>query len=264
MRTKLPLLLFAGVLALVAGCASSVPARHPHGVLCLTFDDPNWERWVAALPLFERYGAHASFFPNGPLNARALACLKRLHDSGHTVGPHTLHHADAPQYFERHGGEAYWQKEVKPQMEAFASVGIVPTAMAYPNNRRTDETDAFLATKGFRHFRGGNRARPYDAKHEKRAELRPLAEIDDVYFPAAEIHSRALLRGTGIGEAYNTDIDDICAGIRRAAKNGEAIVFYSHNITADAGTINMKTAWLERMLATARDAGMDILGFDDL
>lgn len=254
-----------GALALVAGCASSAPKRHPHGVLCLTFDDRNWDRWVAAMPLFEKYGAHASFFPNGSLDATALASLRRLADAGHTVGPHTQNHADAPQYFERHGGEAYWQKELKPQMDAFAKVGIHPRSMAYPNNRRTDETDAFLATKGFRRFRAGYPGvRPYDPKHLKTAGLRPLVEVDEVFLPVDRLADTAWMRGVGVGEAYNTDIDDICAGIRRAAKNGEAIVFFSHNIAADAGSINMKTAWLERMLATARDAGMDILGFDDL
>ncbi len=265
MRTKLPLLLLAGALALVAGCASSVPARHPHGVMCLTFDDRNWDRWVTAMPLFAKYGAHASFFPNGPLDASALACLKRLHDGGHTVGPHTLYHADAPEFFAKHGAEKYWELQLKPQMDAFAKAGIHPRSMAYPNNKRTDETDAFLKTKGFCRFRAGYPGvRPYDPKRLKTAGLRPLAEVDEVFLPAERLADTAWMRGVGIGESYNTDIDDICAGIRRAAKNGEAIVFFSHDISPDAKSINRKTAWLERMLATARAAGMDILGFDDL
>ena len=256
-------ILFA-LVAAVASWSSAFAAgqARTNGVMCLTFDDPNWERWVKVIPLFEKYGAHASFFPNGNLDARALECLKALHDKGHTVGPHTKSHADAPAYFEKHGAEAYWLEQVKPQMDAFASVGIVPTSMAYPNNCRTDETDDFLAKKGFRHFRCGNPARPFDKDHVKRASLKPLAEIDDAFTKRSELGR--LCRGVGIGEAYNTDIDDICAGIRRAAERGEAIVFYSHNIVPDAKTINMKTAWLEKMLETAKAGGMDILGFDDL
>ena len=252
--------LFAAIAAFASAVAAE-PAR-TNGVLCLTFDDPNWERWVKAIPLFEKYGAHASFFPNGTLGARALECLKMLHDRGHTVGPHTKRHADAPPYFEKHGGEAYWLNEVKPQMDEFASVGIVPRSMAYPNNRRTDETDEFLAKKGFRHFRSGCPARPFDKDGTKRAGLKPLAEIDYAFVKRSDLGR--LHRGVGIGEVYNTEIDDICAGIRRAAKRGEAVVFYSHDISPDAKGINMKTSWLERMLETAKSEGMDILGLDDL
>lgn len=262
---RIVLSLFAAIAAAAyAFAAEPAGGARTNGVLCLTFDDRNWERWVAAMPLFEKYGAHASFFPHGHLDARALECLAALHGKGHTVGPHTLRHADAPAYFAERGAEAYWNEQVKPQMDAFAKVGIVPASMAYPNNLRTDETDEFLAKKGFRHFRAGNRVRPYDKEHAKLATLKPLAEADEAYMKREALRGTRLLRGVGIGEAYNTDIDDICAGIRRAAERGEAIVFYSHDITPDAATINMKTAWLEKMLATAKDAGMDILGFDDL
>lgn len=248
---------------LAAGGVSAV--SHSNGTLCLTFDDPNWPRWEAALPLFAKYGAHASFFPNGPLNDSALASLRRIADAGHTVGPHTLKHADAPRFFERHGAEQYWERQLKPQMDAFASVGIHPKSMAYPNNRRTDKTDAFLKRKGFRRLRAGYPGvRPFDPKHEKRAELKPLAEVDEVFLPADKVESTVWMRGVGIGEAYNTDMADVLAALDRAAKRNETIVFFSHNIAPGAKSINMKTEWLEKILDHAHSLGMRIAGFDEL
>ena len=250
------------LLLAATGCAVVPPGR---GTLCLTFDDRNWPRWEAALPLFAKHGAHASFFPNGKLDDAALASLRKIAEAGHTVGPHTEGHADAPQYFEKHGAEKYWERQVKPQMEAFAKVGLHPKSMAYPNNRRTDETDAFLKTKGFRRFRAGfPGVRPYDPNGEKKKTLRPLAEVDEVFLPAERVASTAWMRGVGIGESYNTDIDDILAALDRAASRNELIVFFSHNIEPGAKSINMKTEWLERILAHAHALGMRIAGFDEL
>ena len=257
----------ATALAALLALAGCVGGARPcgRGTLCLTFDDANWPRWEAALPIFAKHGAHASFFPNGKLDDAALASLRRIADAGHTVGPHTQGHADAPPFFERHGAEKYWELQVKPQMDALAKVGIRPRSMAYPNNRRTDETDAFLKTKGFRRFRAGYPGvRPYDPKHLKKAELKPLAEIDEVFLPADRVASTAWMRGVGIGEAYNTDIDDVLAALDRAAARNETIVFFSHNIAPDAKSISMKTEWLERILAHAQALGMRIAGFDEL
>ena len=159
----------------------------------------------------------------------------------------------------------YWERQVKPQMDAFAKVGIYPKSMAYPNNRRTDETDAFLKTKGFRRFRAGcPGVRPYDPKGEKKESLRPLAEVDEVFLPVDQVGSTAWMRGVGIGESYNTDMNDILAALDRAAARNELIVFFSHNIAPNAKSINMKTEWLERILATAKECGVAVVGFDEI
>ena len=242
----------------MAECALSKP-QPQHGILCLTFDDPNWARWEQNLPLFREYGARASFFPSGPLDDEALAALKRIHDEGHCVGPHTVHHADAPQYFAAKGAESYWTEEVKPQMDAFAKVGIVPKAMAYPNNRHTPETDAFLAAKGgFRRFRAGapkswgpNR---FGKKH---------AEANDAFLPAADFGKMTAAPAIGVGEYYKTDIDDLLTALDRAAARNEMIAFYSHDISPEAHGVNMKTEWLRRILARARELKMEFRTLED-
>ena len=124
------------------------------GILCLTFDDSYWENWERSLPVFEKYGAKATFFPSGKLNAKALTCLKKLDAAGHTIGCHSCSHCDAPVFFKDVSGTMYIRREIEPQKKALASVGINPEFFAYPNNRRDEDTDALLAYH-FKRFRAG-------------------------------------------------------------------------------------------------------------
>lgn len=236
--------------------------RHRRGVLLLTFDDRNYDRWVENLPLFAKYGAHASFFPNGALDDHALGQLAKLKAAGHTVGIHTLHHGDAKSAFQSGKGAEYYENSVKPQLDMYSKIGHTVRSMAYPNNRRCEESDRYLGAKaGIRRFRAGHVVRYDPGKKYPKADL---LHTDEVFFPAAELADRAVLEGIGIGEAYRTDIDELVKCVRRAAERDEVLVTFSHDIRPDAGSINMKTPWLERLLATARELDMDVLGFDEL
>ena len=250
------------VLGVAAGCIGMRDQGGGRGALLLTFDDPNYDRWVEAMPLFAKYGAHATFFPSGHLDDRALGQLAKLKAAGHTVGIHAEHHKDAPPGFKKLGGDLYVKQEVEPQIAAYAKIGHRPLSMAYPNNARTPETDAVISERaGIRRFRAGHVVK-YDPK---RIYQKPdLVNTDEVFFPAAELPRRSVLKGIGIGESYRTDIDEILACIRRAAARDEALVTYSHDIRPDAKTISMKTEWLERILETAHDCGMRIIGFDEI
>ena len=235
--------------------AASVPTN---GVLLLTFDDPNVPNWVNAIPLFAKYDARASFFPCGELDDASLRGLAQLKAAGHTVGIHTLHHRNARDI----DGATYLKEEVQPQLDAYASIRHVVRAMAYPNNRHTPEMDDYLmAHTAIRHFRTGHVVR-YDpqAKYEKP----DLVATDEVFFSVKDLPRRRVLPGIGIGEAYRTDIKEILACIRRAARRNEVLVTFSHDIAPNAPSIHMKTEWLEKILATAREEGLQILGFDDL
>lgn len=246
---------------LLVACAVASPPTG-RGVLMLTFDDANYDRWVEVMPLFAKYGAHASFFPNGPLDAHALMQLKKLKDAGHTVGVHTLHHADAVAAVEKGQDVDYVANEVKPQLAAYAEIGHTVRAMAYPNNRRNDATDALLAEScGIRRFRAGHVVR-YDPQGKY---PRPdLVYSEEAFFPAAELSRKTVFAGIGLGEAYRTDIDEIIACVKRVAKRNEVLVTFSHDIRLNAKTINMKTEWLERILSEAHACGLRIIGFDEV
>jgi len=222
------------------------------GILCLTFDDRNWERWEATMPLFAKYKVHASFFPNGPLDAKALASLKKLHDAGHAVGPHTVHHADADKFVSEHGFEAFWEQEVKPQVDAYATVGITPKVMAYANNRHTPQVDEFLKKKGFVRFRCGAEGTDWGPNRFGKKH----AKAESAFLPAADFPRMTLAKGIGVGEYYKTDIDDLLTAIDRIAEKDECLVIYSHDIRPDAKGLNMKTEWLEKILARAAAKGV--------
>ena len=220
---------------------------HPaKGKLLLTFDDRHWDQWLAAQPLFAKYGAHVTFFPYGDLDASALAALRRLQDAGHTIGIHTRHHGNAAPFFAKAGGEAYWTDEVLPQKRMLESAGIRAETFAYPCSDRNDETDRFLLAKGLVRLRSG-----------KGGDL-------NVAFPAKELATRRMVEGLGVGAHYKTDIDKVCVLVRRLAREDLALVIYSHDIAQEPSKIGMRTEWLERILATAEENGVPVRGFGEI
>ena len=225
------------------------------GVLCLTFDDRNLQYWLAALPIFRKYGAKASFFITGKIDEEALKVIAALKADGHTVGLHTMNHADAPVYFEKNGAQAYLDNEVLPQYNACAAAGYKVKAFAYPNNRRNEDTDRVLSAY-FTHFRAGlGVARP---------EGISLADFEPLYKPVAELSGRTVMGGAGIGTYYNTVLEDNLAVLRKAHDAEQVVVFFSHDISATPSRIGTSNAVLEAMLKTANELGMAIVGFDEL
>ncbi len=240
------------------------PDDSPRGVLVLSFDDRNFVDWLAAMPLFAKYGAHATFFVSGPIDDEAVRTMKSLSEAGHSVGLHGLAHANADEALAAKGAELYWKDEIEPQLSR-CRVSYVPvTSFAYPNCRRTDEADDLFRARGFAHVRGGLKGvSPYDPKGVLQDGLAPIHTVDRAFFPSAELPSRFRLDTAIAGEAYHTDIGDILACIRRCAVRNETFVLTSHGIHPDAKGISMKTEWLERILATAAECGVAVVGFDE-
>ncbi len=234
------------------------------GVLLLSFDDRNFDGWIKALPIFKKYGARATFFISGEFSKETIAACKRLMADGHSIGLHGRTHANVPEYVAKHGAQAYFKNEIdKPKRQTHAA--LIPTDdFAYPNCRRTDETDKLLLQR-FDRLRGGlGKIRPYDPKGLKRDRLKPLVTDDRVFFPVKELASRRVLNSLLIGEFYNTDIDDVLACVKRAGERKEVLVLASHKIEPGATRINMKSEWLEKILATAKESGVKALGFRDI
>ena len=241
------------------------PSDNPTGTLLLSFDDRNFGDWEKALPLFDKYEAHVTFFVNGPIDGDTVKVLKELHTHGHSIGLHGLKHANADVAIAKKGADRYFEEEIVPQFERLRVAWIPVTSFAYPNCRFSDESDALFRAKGFAHVRGGHKGvAPYDPKGEKQEGLKPIHTVDRVFFPATELSSRFRLDTVIAGEAYHTDIDDILACIRRCAERKEVFVLTSHGIRPDAKSINMKTEWLERILATAKECGVEMIGFDEI
>ena len=241
------------------------PSGDRKGVLVLSFDDRNFDDWVKSMPLFEKYGAHATFFVSGPIDGEAVRVMKRLSEAGHSVGLHGLRHVNADESFAKMGADRYYKEEIEPQREACRVAYIPVKSFAYPNCRRTDETDSLFKRMGFSRVRGGHKGvTPYDPKGEKQEGIKPVHTVDRAFFPSSELKTRFRLDTAIAGEAYHTDIEDILKCIRRCAERNEAFVLTSHGIHHDAKQIHMKTEWLERILSTAKECGVAVLGFDEL
>ena len=231
----------------------------------MSFDDRNFESWEKAAPLFRRYGAHATFFVFGTIDDNAKAVMARLAADGHSIGLHGLGHRNADSAVASMGAVEYWTKEIAPQLEACRAAGLNITSFAYPNCQFTGETDELFRTNGFKHVRGGLLdVTPYDPKGEKRAGLKPIHTVDKAFIPAKELETRFRLDTALVGESYNTDIEDILKCVRRCAERNEVFVLTSHGIAPGAKSINMKTEWLERIIATAKECGVAVIGFDEL
>ncbi len=233
------------------------------GVLLLAFDDRNFADWERAIPLFEKYGARASFFVSGDFDSDAVRCAKKLMDAGHTIGLHGQNHMDVPPAIQTLGKDGWWNKEIAT-VRRQAEVSYIPVrSFAYPNNRNDEESDKFLLTRFERLRTGIPGVRSYNPSPEEKAKQTPLVTDDRLFFPVSERSKRRVIGGVILGDAYNIDIEDVLACVRRAGERKEVILFTSHGIHPNAGHIHLKTEWLERILEEAKKHGVQVLGFND-
>ena len=229
-----------------------------NGVLLLTFDDQNYDNWLAATNLFARYGARATFCPYGSLGSTELAKMLALKKQGHTIGAHTVGHVNTDGVIDP---AAWVAAQVTPQVEAYASVGHTVRTLAYPNNKHTDAIDAYiLANTPIQRFRAADIA---NNKQFAAQSSNDLAHDDACFTPVSEIGSLRVVNAIGCAAYYNTDTNNLVAGIRRAAANNEVLAVFSHDIQANPSNIGMPTAWLETILAEASSLGMRICGMDE-
>jgi len=237
-----------------------------NGALLLSFDDRNFDGWRKAIPLFEKYGAHATFYVSGEIDNTALRTMKRLRECGHSTGLHGLRHANADEAVTKLCADAYYEADVMPQIEKCRVGYQIVESFAYPNCRCSEETDELFRRKGWmKRVRGGVKgATPYDPKGEKQKDRKPLVTNDAVFTPAVEIAKHYRIDTIIVGEAYHTDIDEILACLKRARERKEILSITSHDIGPDAKHIHMKTEWLEKILACAKEIGLPVVGFEEL
>ena len=234
------------------------------GVVLLSFDDRNFDGWVAALPLFDKYRAHATFFVYGQIDKKAINTMKLLCAKGHSVGLHGLRHRNADKAVVDMGEDQYWKDEIETQLNICRMTEIPVSSFAYPNCCRTEATDALFFSKGFRYVRGSTGLAPHDPKGLKQAGRLPLSLCDRAFIPASAIVSNRLLRTTILGANYHTDTNDLVRCIERARERDEALVLTSHDISEKPSGIGLPVSWLELILSKSEELGMAVVGYDEL
>lgn len=226
------------ILGLISAVASQLFAK---GILLLTFDDRNLDSWCEAMPIFAEYGAHATFFPCGYLSDEDMTKIKLLVNAGHSVGTHTVSHTKVPQQI---GGVLrnwrFWRKEIAPHEKMFSKYGLQLKYFAYPYNDYTKASDEMLCSK-FALLRAGT------AQQYARLNRNMGGRLD----------------ASGIGEYYETNIDEVCAEIIAIATNDKVLCLYSHAIYPDATSNNMKSEWLRKICETAKMYDVRVLSFEE-
>lgn len=235
----------------------SPPPFDPNkGGVALTFDDRNFQDWIDAIPLFDKYGVKATFFISGEINQPALDAARRLQRRGHAIGFHGVHHLKAVDYSKRRSAEDYVSAEIEPQLAAFKAAGIAPTSFAYPSSQNNAVTDSAIL-KTTRHIRTG-------------AGLAPGAQIagtDRFFTPANQIGRRGCLDGKGIDYApamEDRTFEQLDAALERAAKDKEILTLYAHGIAVSKRGHHITPAALERIFQKARELNLPFYTFDQL
>ena len=221
------------------------PAR---GAVCFTFDDYHGENWLKADPLFKKYGAHATFFVVEKITPEKAEVMKKLQAAGHSIGLHSLRHKRAVPFIHESSEAEYIAQEIKPQIKACRKYGIEVHSFAYPFSQRDQASDRMLF-RFFDHLRSGR------SSGQK-----------TMYYPLKNMPQKCCFDGTGIGRKYKSELSVMKAELTRASETDSVLVYYSHNIgPADKiGSHDMRTDWLEELLAHAKKLNMRIIGFDEL
>lgn len=155
----------------VSAFAARSPAAAPHTGL-LTFDDGLADSYEYALPLLERFGAKATFFPIagaigsranndvfGPQHHASAEQLREIAVRGHEIGSHTLSHADLTlldmRELERELGES------KKMLEDIVGREVVSLSFPYGSwNERVWRTARELGYRWGTAYRGSRRTLP--------------------------------------------------------------------------------------------------------
>ncbi|MCF6311382.1 MAG: polysaccharide deacetylase family protein [Verrucomicrobiales bacterium] len=226
------------------------------GGIVLTFDDRNFSEWIAALPLFEKYGVKATFYISGAIDQSALDTALKLKEHGHAIGCHSIHHLSAVKYSVAHSAQDYVEKEVQPQLKAFKAAGIMPSSFAYPmssNNKTTDE--ALL--KIFHHIRTGAGI----------AAGQRISDKDAFFVATDQIAAHGCLYGKGIDYApdrKDRTYEQIDAALARAAKEKRIIVLYAHRIATGGKGHHISPTALEHIFQSAKKLHLPFYTVDQL
>jgi len=219
--------------------------REP-GVI-LSFDDAFVADWLAAMPLFERYKAHVTFFISHfeRLTPEQIDGLHRIERAGHAIECHGLRHERAATYCREHSLEQWLECEVQPAVAWMRQEGFEPTAFAYPCSENDDQTDRALLGV-FRHIR----------TNRGPEEGQSLAAFDPVFAPADRIADRGCIIAKRIDRTGPEELPEIEAALERAAARRECVAFNSHNIS-DMPQRNYVTPWaVEAILRQSRELGL--------
>ena len=209
----------------------------------ITFDDHSVEEWSHARPLFQKYGARATFFVDSfhTLNEAQVRLLSELQQDGHEIGVHSVDHVNARVYkaqYPDRTAEDYMKEQVLPAVEAMKMSGLVPASFSYPGGSGPEDYDAVL----LRYFRMVRTNYKWEATYP--------------------FDGRRVVGAIGIDHQF--EADKILAALEKARREGNALILFGHKIGAEPGHYWTTLDNLEIVLKYVHDHGMRFYRMGDL
>jgi peptidoglycan/xylan/chitin deacetylase (PgdA/CDA1 family) len=213
------------------------------GALSLTFDDSRPSQIEQGVPLFDRFGVHATFYVMPATVSLRQDDWRRAVAAGHEAGGHTQSHPCTCNFGFVTSRPSGLEEMSLDQMEAELEesnaqieqlVGVRPVSFAYPCGQkfvgRGERLQSYVPLVA-RHYLTGRGWR-------------------DEYFNAPDRCDLAQLAGV---EFDGLDFEQVRPQIDQAAQTGNWLVLAGHDIGRDSRRQMTKTSTLEALCAYCKD-----------
>ncbi len=254
--TKIIVIVF--VLLVFLKCVDVVePICEKKAGYAITFDDTYIKEWGKIRSLLKKYDTKATFFISAyhTISRTDKLILDSLKLDGHQIACHSVNHINALEYLKNNTIENYLSKEIISEINLMKSDGITPTAFAYPYGLNNTKTDSAL----FKYF---DILRDVAEVQRHIANVTRIDTIESIYF---KYDKAKMIAGLGIDENFGISINEIENGFKRAIKNKEVIVFYSHKPVREiTGGYQISYEYLEAVLLLAKNMELTSLTFSKL